>query len=64
MEREDFTRLKKVQASKEEKLKEAQKLIEEAMKEAKALGVELKMANTTEDLMGGFDAGNDEEVVF
>jgi len=64
LEREDFTRLKKVQASKEEKLKEAQKLIEEAMKEAKALGVELKMANTTEDLMGGFDAGNDEEVVF
>ena len=65
LEREDFTRLKKVQKSKEERLEAAQKIIDEALAEARILGRELKMANLKEDVMGTFDEiGGDEEVVF
>jgi len=64
LEREDFTRLKKVQKSKEEKLAEAEALIKEAKREARELGKILKMANVEEDLLGGFDAGEDKDVVF
>eukprot|EP00178_Gracilaria_changii_P020954 TRINITY_DN61807_c0_g1_i1.p1 TRINITY_DN61807_c0_g1~~TRINITY_DN61807_c0_g1_i1.p1 ORF type:complete len:110 (+),score=36.38 TRINITY_DN61807_c0_g1_i1:28-330(+) len=63
LEREDFTRLKKVQGKKQEKIKaeeleKAARMLEVADAGAAAGG------SGTGDVMGGFDAGDDEDVVF
>jgi len=65
LEREDFTRLKKVQGKKQEKIK-AEELEKAArMLEAADAGAGAAAGGSgTGDVMGGFDAGDDEDVVF
>ena len=65
LEREDFTRLKKVQGKKTEKIKEEEEAI--AKKAASAGGGDGKRGKGGKgggDVMSGFDAADDEEVLF
>lgn len=64
LEREDFTRLKKVQSKKADKIKE-----EELAKAAKAAtaaanGDEVALPASSNNVLGGYDAADDEDVVF
>eukprot|EP00520_Triparma_pacifica_P007801 CAMPEP_0118651390 /NCGR_PEP_ID=MMETSP0785-20121206/10761_1 /TAXON_ID=91992 /ORGANISM="Bolidomonas pacifica, Strain CCMP 1866" /LENGTH=255 /DNA_ID=CAMNT_0006543841 /DNA_START=30 /DNA_END=795 /DNA_ORIENTATION=- len=64
LEREDFTRLKKVQASKEERLKEEQRLKEEETREAMEKGIKPKVMSVNEDIMSKFESLDGDEVLF
>lgn len=63
LEREDFTRLKLVQSSKEAAIKEKELEAEKARERAIAKGEVLKKTNDA-DITAQFDAGDDEDVVF
>mmetsp|Transcript_33915 Transcript_33915/g.34548 ORF Transcript_33915/g.34548 Transcript_33915/m.34548 type:complete len:251 (+) Transcript_33915:127-879(+) len=60
LEREDFTRLKKVQANKAEAIKVEE--AEKALREASIAGEAAEGSST--NVMSGFDAADDEDVVF
>ena len=66
LEREDFTRLKKVQASKEERIKEEEERKAEGERIAKEAGLSTVMekTNVNEDIMSKFDSLDGEEVLF
>jgi len=63
LEREDFTRLKLVQSSKEDAIKEKAKEDAKKLEIAKAKGEVLQKTNE-EDITAQFDAEDDEDVVF
>jgi len=63
LEREDFTRLKLVQTSKEQARKEKEAEEAKAKAEAIANGETLAKTNDT-DITAQFDANDDEDVVF
>jgi V-type H+-transporting ATPase subunit D len=65
LEREDFTRLKKVQSKKTEKIKEEEDAMAEKVASAGGGGGKRgKGGNGGGDVMSGFDAADDEEVLF
>lgn len=65
LEREDFTRLKLVQGKKEAEIEEENKKKEAEKEAARKAGKTPKKKSTNEkDLMAGFDAAEDEDVVF
>jgi len=63
LEREDFTRLKLVQGKKEAEIEEENKKKEAEKEAARKAGKTLKSTNER-DLTAGFDAAEDEDVVF
>jgi V-type H+-transporting ATPase subunit D len=65
LEREDFARLKKVQAKKAErqKVEEAEKQERDATKVAKGIG-NMSASGGNANVMDGYDAADDEDVVF
>ena len=63
LEREDFTRLKKVQSKKAEKLK-AEELEKEAQKASLEDDHKLSSASSSTNVLSGFDAADDDDVVF
>lgn len=67
LEREDFTRLKKVQGKKHEKIKaeeERREAAAAAAGEASANGNGTSNGASSGDLLGGYDAADDDDVVF
>ena len=69
LEREDFTRLKKVQSKKADKIKEDEEAKVKAAKKAASVGgggggKRGKGGKVGGDVMSGFDAADDEEVLF